>query len=284
VAFELLTPASMGFCQGVRRAIERVIQVSNERNGVQTLGALVHNRQVQRRLDENGVKVVDSVESITGDVVVISAHGVGPRVIEEIKSRNVGIIDTTCPYVSRAQQAASRLHQSGFYVVVFGDADHVEVKGILGWAAEQGIATLDVESLLQNVSLPRKIGIVSQTTQIPDRFAAFVASLVNSKLFKDAEVRIIDTICHDSRKRQAETLDMAGRCDLVFVIGGRHSANTRHLKELCGAVTETCLIETASEVFPSVLEGRQRVGVTAGASTDDDTINNVIKYLKELSG
>lgn len=273
----------MGFCQGVRRAIERALEISRERNGIQTLGSLVHNTQVQKQLEENAVKVVDSVPSITGDAVVVSAHGVGPAVIEEIKARGVRIIDTTCPYVSRAQQAALKLHQAGFFVVVFGDAGHTEVKGILGWAEGHGIATLDTVSLQTLPGLPRKLGIVSQTTQIPARFAAFAASLIESELFQDAELRIIDTICHDSRRRQAETLGIARQCDLVFVIGGRHSANTRHLKELCAAVAETCLIETASEIDPAVLAGKRKIGVTAGASTDDVTIQNVICRLQELS-
>jgi len=281
--FQLLTASNMGFCQGVRRAIERVTQVARRETGVETLGALVHNREVQSRLEHSGVKAVDSVEDITGETVVISAHGVSPAAVDAIKARGINIIDTTCPYVSRAQQAALKLHEAGFFVIVFGDASHVEVKGILGWVGGEGIATVSVAELNKTTGLPVKLGIVSQTTQIPSRFASFVADLISSDLFRDAELRIVDTICHDSRRRQMETLEMAKQCDLVFVIGGRHSANTRHLKEMCAAVADTRLIETADEIDPSALEGKHKVGVTAGASTDDETIQQVINRLTRLA-
>jgi len=282
VPFQLLTASNMGFCQGVRRAVERVMDVARHETGVETLGALVHNRQVQSRLERSGVRAVESIDAITGETVVISAHGVSPAVVDAIRTRGVNIIDTTCGYVSRAQQAALKLHQAGFYVIVFGDASHVEVKGILGWVGGEGIATVSVEELTAAAALPAKLGVVSQTTQIPSRFASFVADLINSDLFRDAELRIVDTICHDSRKRQMETLEMARQCDLVFVIGGRHSANTRHLKEMCAAVTDTQLIETADEIDTSILEGKHKVGVTAGASTDDETIQQVIDRLAHL--
>jgi len=284
VPFQLLTASNTGFCQGVRRAVERVMEVAQRETGVETLGALVHNREVQSRLEHSGVKAVDSVEDITGETVVISAHGVSPAVIDAIKARGVNIINTTCPYVSRAQQAALKLHEAGFFVIVFGDAGHVEVKGILGWVGGEGIATVSVAELIQTVGLPSKLGIVSQTTQIPSRFALFVADLINSDLFRDAEIRIVDTICHDSRRRQKETLEMARQCDLVFVIGGRHSANTRHLREMCAAVADTRLIETADEIDPCTLAGKHKVGVTAGASTDDETIQQVINRLRDLGG
>lgn len=284
MSFQLFTASNIGFCQGVRRAVERVMEVARCETGVETLGALVHNREVQSRLERNGVKAVDSVEDISGETVVISAHGVSPAVVAAIKARGVNIINTTCGYVSRAQQAALKLHEDGFFVIVFGDANHVEVKGILGWVGGEGIATLSVAELQQAAGLPVKLGIVSQTTQIPSRFASFVADLINSDLFRDAELRIVDTICHDSRRRQMETLEMARHCDLVFVIGGRHSANTRHLKEMCAAVADTRLIETADEIEPSMLAGKHKIGVTAGASTDDETIQKVIDRLTALGG
>jgi len=283
MSFEIITASNMGFCQGVRRAFERVKEVGHTQKGVETLGALVHNRQVQEKLEERGVRAVEGVEKISGNTIVISAHGVAPKILEEIKKKNVNVVDTTCPYVMRAQQAAARLHKDGYYVIVFGDAGHVEVKGIIGWADGDGIATLDIEGIGMVDSLPGKLGIVSQTTQIPSRFAAFVANLISSPMFRDKELRIIDTICHDSRYRQTETLEIARRSDLVFVIGGRHSANTRHLKETCAEITEAYLIETAAEIEPSLLEGKKRVGVTAGASTDDETIEEVIKTLRKLS-
>ena len=281
--FEIIAASNMGFCQGVRRAFERVAEVARVEKGVETLGALVHNRQVQEKLQESGVTAVNNIQEISGKTVVISAHGVAPAILNAIKGKNVKVVDTTCPYVTRAQQAASRLHKAGYYVIVYGDAGHIEVKGIIGWAQGEGVATLDVKGIGDAECLPKKLGVLSQTTQIPSRFAAFVGNLISSPVFRDRELRVIDTICHDSRHRQAETLEIAAGCDLVFVIGGRHSANTRHLKEMCGEITETYLVETAEEIEPALLKGKKRVGVTAGASTDDETIEEVLKKLRQIS-
>ena len=281
--FEIIAASNMGFCQGVRRAFERVAEVARVEKEVETLGALVHNRQVQEKLQESGVTAVNNIQEISGKTVVISAHGVAPAILNAIKGKNVKVVDTTCPYVTRAQQAASRLHKAGYYVIVYGDAGHIEVKGIIGWAQGEGVATLDVRGIGDAECLPKKLGVLSQTTQIPSRFAAFVGNLISSPVFRDRELRVIDTICHDSRHRQAETLEIAAGCDLVFVIGGRHSANTRHLKEMCGEITETYLVETAEEIEPALLKGKKRVGVTAGASTDDETIEEVLKKLRQIS-
>jgi 4-hydroxy-3-methylbut-2-enyl diphosphate reductase len=269
---------------GVRRAIDIITEVAEKQGGVETLGALVHNQQVLKKLAGRGVRIIDSVSDIRGKTVVISAHGVGPRVTEEIESRGLTAIDTTCPFVKRAQVAARRLAKDGYYTIVFGDVNHPEVKGILGWAEGKGMATLNARDLEKLEDLPRKLGILSQTTQIPEAFSGFVKDVIDLALVKDAEIRIIDTFCHDIRRRQADTLKMAEGSDIVFVIGGRNSANTRHLFDLCSTVAETRLIETAAEIDPAWLKNKQKIGVTAGASTDDETIDEVMARLREVTG
>ncbi len=283
MALEIKKAADIGFCLGVRRAIDILEPVARKRGGVETLGAVVHNQQVLRRLAALGVRVVSSVEDIKGDTVVISSHGVGPKVEEEIRARQINIIDTTCPFVKRAQVAARKLAESGFYTIVYGDKAHPEVKGILGWADGKGIATLDAGDITRLDELPRRLGVLSQTTQIPVRFAGFAKKLIDLALVKDSELRIIDTICHDIRQRQAAALKLARESDLVLVIGGSTSANTRHLVELCSTVAETYLVEAADEIKPAWLKGQRRVGVTAGASTDEQTINEVLMRLKALA-
>lgn len=268
---------------GVRRAIDSITAAAQERGGVETLGALVHNQQVLKKLAKIGVNIVNDAAQIKGDTVVISAHGVSPYVMEDLKCREINIIDTTCPFVKRAQVAARKLAEAGFYTLVFGDVGHPEVKGILGWAQGKGMATLDAGDLKKLDELPQRLGIVSQTTQIPSAFAAFVKDVVDLALVKDAEIRIIDTLCHDIRRRQADTLKMAQSSDLVLVIGGRNSANTRHLFDLCSTVAETRLIETAAEIDPRWLGSKERIGVTAGASTDDETIDEVMAQLESLT-
>ena len=282
MALRIEKAGGIGFCFGVRRAIEILDKVARERGGVETLGAVVHNQQVLQRLAGIGVRVARSVADIQGDTVVISAHGVSPEVEEEIRTRHIDIINTTCPFVHRAQLAARKLAQSGFFVIIYGNVDHAEVRGILGWASGKGVATLDEKFIAKFDRLPRRLGVLSQTTQIPAYFTEFVKKLISSALAKGSELRIIDTICYDIRDRQAVALELANRVDLMLVIGGHTSANTNHLVELCSTVTKTYLVETVDEIQPSWLQGQPNIGITAGASTDEQTINEVLTKLETM--
>ena len=275
--------AGIGFCFGVKRAINILEKVARERGGVETLGAVVHNQPVLQRLAAIGVKVAKSVDDIQGDTVAISSHGVSPQLEERIRARHIDIIDTTCPFVHRAQIAARRLTESGFFTIIYGDADHPEVKGVLGWAKGKGVATLDERFIARLDNLPRRLGVLSQTTQVPAHFTEFVKKLVDFALVKDSELRIIDTICHDIRQRQAAALELAGKVDLMLVIGGHTSANTHHLVELCSLAAKTYLVETAEEIQLAWLQGQCHIGITAGASTDEQTINEVLARLKALA-
>jgi 4-hydroxy-3-methylbut-2-enyl diphosphate reductase len=272
-----------GFCFGVRRAIDTLEKVARERGGIETLGAVVHNQQVLQKLSEIGVKVVNNVDDIQGDAVVTSSHGVSPDLEEAIRARHNEVISTTCPNVHRAQSAAKKLTESGFFVIVYGDADHPEVKGILGWAKGKGLATIDMKAVAALNPLPRKLGILSQTTQVPAHFNEFVKKIIDLALTKNSEIRIIDTICDDLRERQAAALELAHRVDLMLVVGGRSSANTNRLAELCSQVTETHLIETAAEIKPAWLKGKKHIGVTSGASTAEETVDEVMGRLENLS-
>ncbi len=272
----------IGFCFGVRRAINILEKVARERGGVETLGAVVHNQPVLQRLAELGVRVAKGVDDIQGDVVAISTHGVSPQLESEIRARHIDIINTTCPFVHRAQLVARKLAESGFFVIIYGDADHSEVKGILGWTNGRGVATLDEKSIATLDHLPRRLGVLSQTTQIPVHFTEFVKKLIDSALAKGSELRIIDTICYDIRDRQAVALELANRVDLMLVIGGHISANTKHLAELCSTVTKTYLVETVDEIQPTWFQGQTGVGITSGASTAEQTINEVLMKLEAI--
>ena len=275
--------AGIGFCFGVKRAIDTLEKVARERGSVEALGAIVHNQQVLQRLADIGVKVARNMDEIRGNTVAIGAHGVGPQIEDEIRARYTDIINTTCPFVHRAQIAARRLARAGFFVVIYGDANHPEVRGILGWANGKGVATLDENFMATFDHLPRRLGILSQTTQIPAHFTEFVKKLIDSALSKDAELRIIDTICHDIRERQQAALELANRVDLMLVIGSHSSANTNHLAHLCATATETRLVETAEEIQPSWIQGHHYIGVTGGASTAEETINEVLLKLEAVA-
>jgi 4-hydroxy-3-methylbut-2-enyl diphosphate reductase len=272
-----------GFCFGVRRAINTLEKVARERGSVETLGAVVHNQQVLQKLSEIGVKVVNNVEDIKGDTVVTSSHGISPDLEEKIRAHHTEVISTTCGNVHRAQTAAQKLAESDFFVIVYGDAEHPEVKGILGWTKGKGLATTDEKVVAALDPLPRRLGILSQTTQVPAHFGEFVKKIIDLALTKNSEIHIIDTICHDLRERQAAALELARCADLMLVVGGRSSANTNRLAEICAQVTETHLIETAAEIRPDWLKGKQHIGVTSGASTAEDTVDEVMKKLKEVT-
>jgi len=274
--------AVTGFCVGVRRAIDILEKVARERGQIETLGPVVHNRHVMQRLADIGVRAANSVEEIQGNTVAISAHGVGPAMEEKIRERNIEIVNLTCSFVRRAQNAAQKLASDGFFVIVYGDMNHTEVKGILGWADGKGIATMDENLFSTTERLPHRLGVLSQTTQIPVRFNEFVKKIIDHALTKDAELRIIDTICHDIRERQQATLELANRVDIMLVIGSHSSANTNHLTELCTTATKTYQVETAEEIEPSWFTGKEHVGITSGTSTAEETINEVVAKLESL--
>jgi 4-hydroxy-3-methylbut-2-en-1-yl diphosphate reductase len=263
--------------------VEMVEKTAGERGNVETLGAVVHNQQVLHRLAGIGVRVVKDPAEIEGNTVVTSSHGVSPELEETLRDRGIEVVSTTCPNVHRAQAAAQNLAGSDFFVIVFGDAAHPEVKGILGWAKGKGIATTDEKAIAALKPLPRKLGILSQTTEVPARFADFTKKIIDLALTKNSEIRIIDTICNDLRERQAAALELAHRADLMLVVGGRSSANTNRIAELCSRITETHLIETAADIAPEWLAGKQHVGVTSGASTDERTVEEVMAKLKFLA-
>ena len=275
--------AGIGFCFGVRRAITALEEVAKERGNIETLGAVVHNQQVLQQLAGLGVSVAGSIEDVKGDTVAIGAHGVGPEIAEEIKRRDIKIVDTTCRFVHRAQSVAQRLSQAGFFVIVYGDDNHPEVKGILAWAGGKGMATLSAEKIAELKPLPGHIGVLAQTTQIPANFNEFIKNIIDIALKKDSELYIVDTICHDIRRRQESAQKLADKVDLMFVVGDHTSANTNRLAELCGRLTKTYLIETADEIQSKWLKGHQHIGITGGASTAEDTINEVQAKLEKLT-
>ncbi len=282
MTLEIEKATEVGFCFGVKRAVDIMQKVAREHRGVETLGALVHNQPVLDKLERLGVRIAKGVEDVKGNTLVVSAHGISFELEGEIQARGIKIIDTTCPFVRRAQVVVRRLAESEFFVIVYGDREHSEVKGVLSWARGKGMATLDMEPLVRLEELPRRIGVLSQTTQIPSKFVDFVKGLIDLTFARDSELRIIDTICHDIRNRQAAALELANKVDLMLVIGSHNSANTNRLVELCSTAARTYLVESAEGINPSWLQGKEHIGITAGASTSEQTIDEVMAKLKSL--
>jgi len=272
----------IGLCFGVKRAIEILEKAALRHGGVETLGAVVHNQQVLNRLADIGVRATETVDGIRGDTIVTSAHGISPEVEAEIRGRGIDIIDTTCPFVHRAQTAAGKLARSGCFVIIYGDASHPEVKSVLGWADGRGTAMTEGASVAHLDPIPHQLGVLSQTTQSPENFSHFVDELKSNLPDGNCRLVVVDTICREIKRRQRVALELAKKVDLMLVIGSHTSANTNYLAQLCSTVCETHLVETANDIQPSWLEGQPHIGITAGASTAEQTIDEVMARLKAL--
>jgi len=277
---EILRVAEGGFCFGVRRAMKMAEELLSRHGRGVTLGPLIHNQQVVEDLQRKGLRVAESLEEIApGDVVMLRTHGTGPRTLQALQERGAIIVDATCPFVARAQKEAARYQQEGYQVLVLGEPNHPEARGI---AEHTGGAAIIVETPadLAHLKLSPKIAVVCQTTQRLDNLQALVQQLLPCV----QELHIANTICDATSKRQEASLQVARQAEAMLVIGGKHSANTTRLAQICAETgTPTYHIETAAEIQPDWLQGVHRVGVTAGASTPDWLIEEVVARLRELS-
>ncbi len=278
---EVLLAEEYGFCFGVERAVEMVEEAVREGvRPIRSLGPLIHNAQEMERLGEKGVSTIDSPAEADGDTIaVIRAHGVTPQVQRDLEQRAAQVIDATCPFVTRVQHLAERAAEQGRDVVVAGNPDHPEMIGVVGYAPNNTYVVRDAGEV---ASLPtlRSPLVVSQTTIKLKTFLE-VAEAVRQKA--DAEPQVVNTICSATRDRQDAARALAGEVDAFYVIGGRHSSNSVKLLAVCQEQCEkSFLIETPSEINPGDLQGVGRVGVTAGASTPDWLIKQVVQRLNEI--
>lgn len=283
---KVVRASEMGFCMGVRRAVQMMEEAASPEAPVASYGTVVHNPLVVERLEQRGVPLAMTLDAVRAPRVAISAHGVGPQVIEEMEARGLEIVDTTCPIVTRAQQWTKRLVDQGYDVIVFGDPDHKEVRGTLAWGGTHAFACPDesfIDSLPENIS--GRIGVLSQTTHTEARFAQFVKALFERRIERIHEMRVINTLCNATTGQQAAARELAHQVDLMIVIGGRSSANTRHLAEVCREEgVETYQVESVADLDRAWFEGHRVVGVTAGASTPDFSIDEVVSAIEAIQG
>ncbi|MDO8616191.1 MAG: 4-hydroxy-3-methylbut-2-enyl diphosphate reductase [Dehalococcoidia bacterium] len=278
---EILLAKDMGFCWGVRRAIDIMEKAAEERGEIISVGPIVHNPQVVQELQEKGVRVGAKPENDSRPVA-ITAHGVGPEVLDEVKATGAEIIDGTCPIVTRSQRWARKMADAGFTVLVFGDPNHREVKGVLGWAGNKGVAIREGDPLPH--PFPARVAVISQTTQSPEKFSEFVSRLMREHVSEISEFRLVNTLCNVTSTQQSAARELAQEVDLMIVVGGKASANTRHLVEVCseeGAPARH--IETAADLEPDWFRDCRRVGVTAGASTPDSAVQHVVERIQEIA-
>jgi len=268
-----------GVCFGVKRALDLVNAECERGERLSTLGPLIHNPQVVRDLEARGVRVVRSVEEAGGSAVVMPSHGVPRDVLAEAESAGLRVVDATCPFVAKVHSRVRALASKGYTVVVVGDAGHSEVKAIRSAAGDDSIVISSVDEVDGCDWRGRKVGVVSQTTQTPERFGEVVGRIAE----RAAEVVAYNTICYATHDRQTAARNLAPEVEAMFVVGGRNSANTNRLVEICReSSVPTYHIETASEVDSGWVSGMQAVGLTAGASTPQWIIDEVKSRLEKL--
>jgi len=269
-----------GYCYGVQRALKMAREAMVERaQPIYTLGPIIHNPQVVAALERQGVIAINSVDDVSEGTVIIRTHGVDPDIIRSAKSRGLYVIDATCPFVAKAQQRAARLIRDGYSVVIVGERNHPEVAGLLAYTNNRAIVVENAKEV-ESIDPMGRIGVVVQTTQSLENLKSIVGEL----LCKTKELKLFNTICNATSQRQEAAGELAQEVGLMLVVGGKNSANTTRLAQICRESNErTYHIETADEVNVTWLDGVDNVGITAGASTPDWILQEVIGRLKSIS-
>lgn len=276
---EVIVARSAGFCFGVRRAIEMAFRTAETKGGqaIYTLGPLIHNAQVVEELKRRGLSVADDINDVESGTIIVRTHGVAPEVREEAQKKGLELIDATCPFVGRAQKLAAELAKDGYQVIIVGDKNHPEVEAVAGSSGYTALVVSNADEL-RRARISARVGVIAQTTQILSNYQECVAALMERAI----EIKVHQTICSATRERQHEVQELARQCPVMVVIGGRHSANTTKLAELCrreGATTYH--VENAEELNPAWFQNVTKVGVTAGASTPDWIIEGVVRRMTD---
>jgi len=277
---KVLLADEYGFCFGVERAVDMVEAAVSEGDTVRSLGPLIHNEQEMERLGTHGVTTIsEPIQIKRGETAVIRAHGVTPQVQQELEERASKVVDATCPFVTRVQKLAARAAEQDRHVIIVGSPDHPEMIGVMGYAPEHSFVIRD-ESEVATLPRLRNPLVVSQTT-IKAKTFFDTAEAIKGKT--DDEVQVVNTICSATRDRQDAARALSGMVDAFYIIGGRHSSNSVKLLVVC---KEECdksfLIETEAEINANDLKGVKTVGVTAGASTPEWLIQNIVKHLESI--
>ncbi len=270
-----------GFCYGVREAIDKAKEAAAAGKVTHTLGQVVHNEGVIRDLEEIGVRTVDALDDVDhGAAVVIRAHGVRPEVMERAEARGLEVIDGTCTWVIQEQKELVKLVDEGYTIVLLGTPKHPEVVGLLGFAPEAIV--VDEEDDWPKIPRRKKMALISQSTQPPWKFEKLAAYMVS----RSHELKIVNTVCPVTIRRQEDTLEIAREVDLMVVVGGRSSANTKELTRLCEiAGTHAIQIESVRDLTDAAVFGTAEVvGVTGGTSTPIEDLRAVVERILELAG
>jgi 4-hydroxy-3-methylbut-2-enyl diphosphate reductase len=274
----ILRAAHLGMCFGVRDAITLALDHADA-GPLTILGDLVHNPTVLSALEAKGISVTRDVASVTTPTVMVTAHGTSERALAQTRARGLTVVEATCPLVHVAHRAVAALARDGYHVVVIGQRDHVEVRGLTD-DLDRFDVVLDDDDVLALEDYPR-LGVAAQTTQTVDKVRHLV-DLIRRR-FPRSDVRFVDTVCKPTKQRQSAAVDMARQVDVVIVVGGRSSNNTRELARTCARYcARVHHVQTDVDIRPEWFEAATVVGLTAGTSTPDDVIDRVEARIREV--
>ncbi len=275
----ILTPKRIGCCFGVNRAIKLTEDALSNKKPAYIFGELVHNETITRKLSEKGLRIVDGIGDVKQEgTLIIRAHGISPDTRRKAEEKTLEIVDATCPIVRQAQVSAKKLEEEGYQVLIVGDKDHAEIKGILGHLNNEALVVSSHKEI-DPKKLKHKVGLIFQTTHSTEFCKDVVAEVMKTV----REVKVVNTICADIQKRQEDAVKLAKKVDLMIIVGSRHSSNTNKLKKLCLKYNKnTIQIETARDLTPARLKKVKSVGIIGGASTPDVLIEEVKQKLKEV--
>lgn len=270
-----------GFCFGVKRALRKTFEAVKEKdNSIYTYGPLIHNKQVIDKLKKSGVKSVEKIDDAKDSTLIIRSHGIPLDIYDKAKMSNIEIIDATCPFVRRVQEIVKEYYNKGYKIIIIGNPNHPEVIGINGWCNDSA-DIIEEYNEIEKIDFAQKMCVVAQTTITIEKWNSIVKELNK----KTKELREFNTICLATKDRQEACADIAKKVDAMIVIGGYHSSNTQKLFEISkNYCNKSMHIETADELEFKKLEGCEKVGITAGASTPEWIINDVIKKIENKGG
>jgi 4-hydroxy-3-methylbut-2-enyl diphosphate reductase len=269
---------SYGFCFGVKRAVEIA---EDSKNGV-TLGPLIHNPlEIKRLADNYNVNYVDSINKIDENIkrVIVRTHGIPKQELEKLKQKNVEIIDATCPFVKKPQEIVEEMSKEGYDIVIFGDINHPEIKGVMSYSVHKRVfVVLNVDEL-KNIKLKEHIATVAQTTRKIKDYLEITNYLIQN--YK--EVRVFNTICNATFENQDAVRELAKEADIMIIIGGKNSSNTKQLYNIAKEYSESYLIENENEINPEWFKDKNLCGISAGASTPEWLVEKIISKIKEVT-
>ncbi len=273
---EVKLASAYGFCFGVKRAIE----IAEEHRNAATLGPLIHNQNEIDRLRNNfNVNLYETLDEVkNNDTVIIRTHGIPRKDLKDLKAKDVKVINATCPFVTTPQQIVKKMTQEGYCVVIFGDKEHPEVKGVMSYGDDNVTCVLKASELEDIIFKKDKIATVAQTTRKKEEYL----EIVNYLIIKYKEVRVFNTICDATFENQDAARKLSKEVDVMVIIGGKNSSNTKQLYMICAENTTSYLVEDENDLDPDWFKEKKLCGVSAGASTPDWIIQNVVAKLKEF--